>query len=522
MAKFRSIKIKIVTPLAIFIVAVALFTAAYFPYQESRLINGIFHERLRKAVDTLALGIGISMNAGSLDGANATVSLLERDANLAFLLVLDEEDEVLLRMPESGALIPVEGGEDLEGGLGQLLELEEQKFVELNSYLVLKDRISFDGEMLGTAIIGLNTAEREREIFRSVVITLVLSLLLAVIGISFLQYVTRSVIIQPIQRSVRAAELVATGDLTAQIESIVSDELGQLLTSIAAMTQNLRSLIGQTQRSGIQITSSVTQIAASGKQLEATVTEQAASTNQVVATAKEISATSQELANTMHEVSSMAEETVGSADRGHQGLARMESTMHQMEEATQSIASKLAAINEKAGNITSVVTTITKVADQTNLLSLNAAIEAEKAGEFGVGFAVVAREIRRLADQTAVATLDIEQTVKEMRSAVAAGVMSMDKFSEQVRQGVEEVSRVGAQLAEIIEQVQALMPRFEAVAEGMGAQSEGAQQISDSMIQLNEGAQQTADSLRETNRSLEKLTQAARELQEEITHFKTE
>ena len=92
--------------------------------------------------------------------------------------------------------------------------------------------------------------------------------------------------------------------------------------------------------------------------------------------------------------------------------------MRQVMDAAGSINAKLAVLNEKAGNINQVVTTITKVADQTNLLSLNAAIEAEKAGEYGRGFAVVATEIRRLADQTAVATYDIEQMVKEIQSAV--------------------------------------------------------------------------------------------------------
>nr|WP_304949706.1 methyl-accepting chemotaxis protein [Verrucomicrobium spinosum] len=112
-----------------------------------------------------------------------------------------------------------------------------------------------------------------------------------------------------------------------------------------------------------------------------------------------------------------------------------------------------------------MVTTITKVADQTNLLSLNAAIEAEKAGEYGRGFAVVATEIRRLADQTAVATSDIEQMVKEMQSAVSAGVMGMDRFSEEVRRGAEVVDQVGTQLTEIIEKVQTLTPSFETVNE---------------------------------------------------------
>ena len=142
--------------------------------------------------------------------------------------------------------------------------------------------------------------------------------------------------------------------------------------------------------------------------------------------------------------------------------------------ATSTISAKLAILNEKTANINSVVATINKVADQTNLLSLNAAIEAEKAGEAGLGFGVVATEIRRLADQTAVATYDIEQMVKEMQSAVSAGVMGMDKFSEEVRRGNEEVCGVTGQLAQIIQQIQALIPRFESVNEGMQTQTSAA------------------------------------------------
>src|SRR5690606_20772568 len=112
--------------------------------------------------------------------------------------------------------------------------------------------------------------------------------------------------------------------------------------------------------------------------------------------------------------------------------------------------------------------------DQTNLLSLNAAIEAEKAGEYGRGFAVVSSEIRRLADQTAVATHDIEQIVKEMQSAVSASVMGMDKFSEEARRGVQDMQEIGGKLTSVIAEVQALAPRFEIVSEGMQAQATGA------------------------------------------------
>ena len=140
--------------------------------------------------------------------------------------------------------------------------------------------------------------------------------------------------------------------------------------------------------------------------------------------------------------------------------------MGQIGAASDLINSRLALLSEKATNIGMVVTTISKVADQTNLLSLNAAIEAEKAGEHGRGFAVVAREIRRLADQTAVATFDIEQIVKEMQSAVSAGVMGIDKFADEVRRGREAIGEVTTQLTEIIAQVQTLPPSFESCERG--------------------------------------------------------
>ena len=193
--------------------------------------------------------------------------------------------------------------------------------------------------------------------------------------------------------------------------------------------------------------------------------------------------------------------------------------MRQLAESTGSIGSKLSVISERAANINLVVTTITKVADQTNLLSINAAIEAEKAGEYGLGFLVVAREIRRLADQTAVATLDIERMVKEMQYSVSAGVMEMDKFSEQVRKVVGEVGQIGGQLGQIIAAVQGLHQRFDQVTEGMRVQSQGADQIREAMSRVSEAASQTSLSLREFNKATDRLREAVGGLKEEVSRF---
>lgn len=324
-----------------------------------------------------------------------------------------------------------------------------------------------------------------------------------------------------IAKVVDVAEHISAGDLTTQVEeSSSSDEIGKLQNAFHIMTQNLKNLIRQVQQSGIQVNISSTKLAASGKQLEATIAEQVASTNEVAATAKEIAVTSEELVRTMEGVVNVSQATAKSAVGSQKSLESMELAMQQLADATNSISTRLEVISEKAGSINNVVVTITKVADQTNLLSLNAAIEAEKAGEYGVGFAVVAREIRRLADQTAVATLDIEQIVKEMHTSVSTGVMEMDKFTKEVEQGVKTVGAIGRELGQIIEEVQALTPRFATVNQGMEAQAQGAQQISEAMAQLSDTSMQTAGSLREINSAIEQLNQASHGLQQEISHFK--
>ncbi|EFF74804.1 MAG: methyl-accepting chemotaxis protein [Achromobacter sp.] len=327
-------------------------------------------------------------------------------------------------------------------------------------------------------------------------------------------------IANPMRDIVKTLELTGGGDLTRRLALARKDEFNAIETGFNGMVDELKGLVGKTQRSAVQVATSVTEIAATSKQQQATASEVAATTTEIGATSREISATSRELVRTMTEVSSAAEQTASLAGSGQVGLARMEDTMRNVVGAAGSVNAKLAILNEKAGNITQVVTTITKVADQTNLLSLNAAIEAEKAGEYGRGFVVVATEIRRLADQTAVATYDIEQMVREIQSSVSAGVMGMDKFSEEVRRGMADMQQVGDQLSQIIQQVQTLAPRVQMVNEGMQAQATGAEQINQALQQLSDAAQQTVESLRQSSLAIEELTLVANDLRSGVSRFK--
>jgi methyl-accepting chemotaxis protein WspA len=375
------------------------------------------------------------------------------------------------------------------------------------------DDVAYNKKAAETSVKKLNSAAVESEIV--LVVGIILSLMVAVvICISVVRAINR-----PLAKMIDLMTHIRTGNFTRRLTLRRNDEFGLLGDGFDRMSDDLTNLVGRVQRSALQVASSVTEIAATAKEHQATSAETASATSEIGATSKEIAATSKVLLRTINDVTEVAEQTANLAGTGQKGLARMEATMRQVMEAGGAVNTKLAVLNEKASTINQVVTTITKVADQTNLLSLNAAIEAEKAGEHGRGFAVVATEIRRLADQTAIASYDIEQLVKEMQSAVSAGVMGMDKFSEEVRRGVSEVEQVSEQLAQIIGQVQALTPQFEAVNEGMQSQSTGAQQISEALAQLTESAQQTLDSLHQSSVVMDQLNSTANDLRTSVSGF---
>ena len=319
----------------------------------------------------------------------------------------------------------------------------------------------------------------------------------------------------------RVEELSAgAGDLTARVPVSGSDELGKLAAGINAVIAKIGEIVGKVRGSTLQLLSVASEIAATARHQEQTVQDLSSSATQVAASVREITATSQDLAGTMGEVNQSAGHVADLATKGRDSTSKMAAEIRQLVESTGSISGKLGMIREKADRINAVVTTITKVADQTNLLSINAAIEAEKAGEYGRGFLVVAREIRRLADQTAVATLDIETMVRQMQDAVSAGVMQMDKFADEVRAGVGRVTTVNQMTNEIIGEVEALSGRFRLVADGMKNQAAGAHQINDAMGQIADGARRSAQSVREFEQATTHLRESVDGLKQEVAQFK--
>lgn len=311
-----------------------------------------------------------------------------------------------------------------------------------------------------------------------------------------------------------------TIDLSRRLDVQSADELGDLARAFDSTLARLAELVARITTAATALSDVASDITSAAQKQKKTSSEFGASTNQIAASTNEITATSRGLLETISQVTATTVATADVAVGGRNDLERMEAAMQSLSTATASISGKLAVIAERANNIGAVVTTITQIADQTNLLSLNAGIEAEKAGEHGLGFSVVAREIRRLADQTAVATRDIERIVKEMQNSVSSGVMEMDRFDAQVRTGVTETTRIGDQLGGLIKGVETLRPRLEQAEQGMQSQVLGASQINDAMRQLREIAMVSGESSNRLQATSTTLLSAIESLQSEVAKFR--
>jgi|APGre2960657505_1045072.scaffolds.fasta_scaffold05325_3 methyl-accepting chemotaxis protein WspA len=350
-----------------------------------------------------------------------------------------------------------------------------------------------------------------------ILVAVVILALLAIIG----SVILRSVLQELAAVTNRMRDMAeADADLTARLNIQSTDEVGILAGYIDTFVAKIASVLGGVKNATDSLGGTAVQMYATSKQQETTIHHFGASTTQIAAAVREITVTGNELVSTMGEVENVAKTSANLAANSRTGLAEMKSVMQQLADQSASISEKLEQINVKTKDITGVVVTITKVADQTNLLSVNAALEAEKAGEHGRGFLVVAREIRRLADQTAAATLDIEHTVKHMQSAVSTGVMEMDKFSSQVTNSVSQVETIGITLSNIIESVEVMKNQFGSVSQGMNSQNLGAKQIGEAMANLSDNVKLTIQSLGEFTKAADQMKNSVGALNTEVLRFR--
>jgi len=324
----------------------------------------------------------------------------------------------------------------------------------------------------------------------------------------------------PLRRLAEEATKVAAGDLRVQLTQGGRDEIGQLTASFAVMTDNLRSMIGKIETASNRVTETSAEVYSTSEQM-ATGAEQVASQAATVATAgEEMSATSGDIAQNCQMAAESANRANESAASGAQVVQDTVQCMYKIAERVNETSTTVASLGSRSDQIGQIVGTIEDIADQTNLLALNAAIEAARAGEQGRGFAVVADEVRALAERTTRATREIGEMIKAIQNETRGAVTAMEQGVREVESGTSEAARSGQAIAEIIDQIGALQTQVNQIATAAEEQTATTSEISSNMIQITEVVQQTARGAHESATAASQLKDVAEELQGLVRQFK--
>jgi len=348
----------------------------------------------------------------------------------------------------------------------------------------------------------------------------VITALAALIGMAAAMLITRMIVV-PLRYTVQLAQQVAGGDLTQTQRVTRQDELGQLQQAMSDMTQSLRTLIGRIGGGIGQIATAAEQLSSVTAQTSAGVQNQRLETEQVVTAMHEMSATVQEVAQNAEQASLAAGEADRQARQGdlvvQDAVVQVGNLAVEVEQSTNAIE----ALHAESGRIGSVLEVIRAVAEQTNLLALNAAIEAARAGEQGRGFAVVADEVRALARRTHDSTEEIEGLIGNLQHVAKQAVEQMQSSRDLTQRTVELAQEAGAALGRITESVSTIEQMNQQIAAAAEEQSAVAENISESVTRVHDIGEQSASASEQTAAASAELARLGVELQGLVRHFRT-
>ncbi len=318
----------------------------------------------------------------------------------------------------------------------------------------------------------------------------------------------------------RIREIQQTNDLTKRVELRSKDEIGQLGECFNGFVETLQGVIGDVTGSTHEVAGAATQIAASSEEIASGMQEQSSQITQVSSAIEEMSASIVEVARKSGEAANDATESGNVAKEGGEVVRETIEGMNSISDAVTAGAASVSELGKRGEQIGEIIEVINDIADQTNLLALNAAIEAARAGEHGRGFAVVADEVRKLADRTTKATEEIAQSIQAIQSETGEAVEKMNAGTEQVTVGVQKATQAGESLEKIVTGAQNVANNVQSIAAAAEQQSAAAEEVGRNIESITAVTAQSTEGAQQAAQAATQLSGKAEELLAVVNQFK--
>ncbi|MCK9818263.1 MAG: methyl-accepting chemotaxis protein [Candidatus Pseudomonas colombiensis] len=323
-----------------------------------------------------------------------------------------------------------------------------------------------------------------------------------------------------IRQAVDVAKAIAGGRLDSQIVSTGQDEVSNLLGAFAAMQERLRSMITEIKQGADQLVGASQSISSASTQLSASAHEQSHSASSMAATVEELTVSINHVADNAGEAHSMSSDSGRQSEEGGSVIQDTLASMRLIADTVQASATQIAELDQHSEQISSIVSVIKGIAEQTNLLALNAAIEAARAGEQGRGFAVVADEVRLLAQRTANSTQEITEMIKKIQVGTRDAVSNMDVGVEQVKTGVELAQQAGEAIVQIRQSSGNVVRVVDQISLALREQTAASQDVARNVERIAQMSQQNSQAVEETTETARALQQLAQNLEKQVNVFR--
>lgn len=462
-------------------------------------------ENLAKTVEAFDRTLSALLNGGKAPDGNNTVDL-PKTANQAIIAQLTKVKSLWESFHKESKVM-----------LDKNSELKDQtaaaKYIEENNLALLKE-VATAADMFAD-----EATHRVSTLMFIQVLFFCLTIAVAVGG----WLILKNIIVNPVGKVVELASAVADGDLTApSLNFRTKDEMGLLGESLNKMKENLNGMLEKVKTTSDHVAQAATQLATTSNQIVNGAEKQSRQTDQVATAMEETSATVVEIAKNSQNASESAKAAQETAVKGGDVVSKAIKGMMTVADTVKTSAGTVEALGKSSEQIGAIVAVINDIADQTNLLALNAAIEAARAGEQGRGFAVVADEVRKLAEKTTKATKEIADMIKTIQNETKGAMSSMHEGTKQVTEGVKLANEAGDALRHIVSSVEKVTDLIRQTATAADQQSVTAEEISNNVSGIATVAKETLEGVKQISTATEDLSKIADELQRIVGSFRLE